>query len=418
MTTLQEATGTTSFFEHPGVKLVEIPIGPGIPLGFEVVANSAVKNAGVYGTWGESYDNQRLVELIENRIGRPMVDGEKMDLASLGFTSRHHIPRLLPAEHTALELEVGARLVIEAAHAMGWEPGEVDALLLGMSGPLSDDFLVQIARRAGLPEKALKVSIHKACDGSMGALHLSLNPALALNGDLQRNLANELHGKKVLVGGLEGLSRFIESSEDTFALQLFGNGAGVIGVIPGETMQFLAGKTLEVFDEQGVLAVRMYYPHIGRDKGDSNVDVQLVSNQHIRLAGLMHEPANGAPIAMAGPMGMVKLFVRNGVQVVREVHQAYRAQMEAQGRPERQIKVAVVHHANYKINKLKQKQLQDEGINLDMPWVLSDFGNVSAASCIIAYLRLLPQFQPGDHILFDGFGAGTYYDVLAVELGS
>jgi len=23
--------------------------------------------------------------------------------------------------------------------------------------------------------------------------------------------------------------------------------------------------------------------------------------------------------------------------------------------------------------------------------------------------------QPGDHVLFDGFGAGSYYDVLAVD---
>jgi 3-oxoacyl-[acyl-carrier-protein] synthase III len=52
-----------------------------------------------------------------------------------------------------------------------------------------------------------------------------------------------------------------------------------------------------------------------------------------------------------------------------------------------------------------------------MPWLVSDFGNVSAASNMIAFLRKLPDFKPGDHILIDGFGAGTYYDTLAVELG-
>ena len=35
---------------------------------------------------------------------------------------------------------------------------------------------------------------------------------------------------------------------------------------------------------------------------------------------------------------------------------------------------------------------------------------------LIAFLRELPKMRPGDHILIDGFGAGTYYDVLAVEL--
>jgi 3-oxoacyl-[acyl-carrier-protein] synthase III len=82
------------------------------------------------------------------------------------------------------------------------------------------------------------------------------------------------------------------------------------------------------------------------------------------------------------------------------------------------LAVAVVHHANYKINKLVEKHLQNEGIVLPMPWVVSEFGNVSAASNMIAFLRQLPGLNPGDHILIDGFGAGTYYDVLAVELGS
>jgi 3-oxoacyl-[acyl-carrier-protein] synthase III len=52
-----------------------------------------------------------------------------------------------------------------------------------------------------------------------------------------------------------------------------------------------------------------------------------------------------------------------------------------------------------------------------MPWLLNDFGNVSAASNIIAFLRQLPNIHLGDHILFDGFGAGTYYDVMAVSMG-
>jgi 3-oxoacyl-[acyl-carrier-protein] synthase III len=79
--------------------------------------------------------------------------------------------------------------------------------------------------------------------------------------------------------------------------------------------------------------------------------------------------------------------------------------------------VVIAHHANYKINQLKARQLQKEGITIPMPWLLSDFGNVSAASAMIAFLRWLPSLAPAEHILIDGFGAGTYYDVVAVELG-
>ena len=105
------------------------------------------------------------------------------------------------------------------------------------------------------------MSIHKACDGSVAGLNLALNPNLPYNKQLSQNLAESLKGKKVLVGGIEGLSRFLKTSRDKNALQFFGNGAGIIGLIPGQTMKFLVGQTREVFDEEGVLAVRMFYPH-------------------------------------------------------------------------------------------------------------------------------------------------------------
>jgi 3-oxoacyl-[acyl-carrier-protein] synthase III len=401
-----------SFFKRPQVKQETIPVGEGIPFGVERVSNPELGIGGAYGTWGDSYDNNTLPELVAYRMGTPMGENDMMNLSELGFVSRHHIRDLSDAEHLELEIEVGSRLLREASLASGWNPDEVQAVLIGMSGPVADDYVEQICKRAGIPESALKVSIHKACDGSVGGLHLALNPALGRPGNI--NIAEELYGKKVLVGGIEGLSRFTSRAHDKNALQLFGNGAGVIGVIPGETMKFLVGKSREVFDDEGVLAVHMYYPH----SRQSLLEISQAGQSHIRVAGLMHEPSNGQAIEMAGPMGMVKLFVRTGVQVVTDVYQAYQNLMEKMGMPDKSIAVAIVHHANFKINKLKEKHLANLGISFPMPWLLSDFGNVSAASNMIAFLRQLPSLKPGDHILFDGFGAGTYYDVLAVSLGS
>ncbi|NOY98137.1 MAG: hypothetical protein GXP40_02895 [Chloroflexi bacterium] len=393
-----------------------IPVGDGIPLGIEQVSNDELGIGGAYGTWGESCDNAAMPDFVEHRLGQPINDDDIMDLAQLGFVNRHHIPDMSDEKHLELEIEVGTRLLRAAMHANGWEPDEVQAVLIGMSGPVADDYVEQIAQRAGIPESALKVSVHKACDSSVGALNLVLNPGLAISS--QRNIAEELHGKKVLVGGIEGLSRFTARSYDKSALQLFGNGAGVIGVIPGTTLKFLVGKDHEAFDEKGVLAVRMYYPHSGkRVPGKSMLEVSQVGQSHIRVAGLMHEPDDGTPVAMTGPMGMVKLFVRTGVQVVSDVYQSYQKLMDKLGMPDKQIAVAIVHHANYKINRLKEKHLLKKGISFPMPWLLSEFGNVSAASNMIAFLRQLPNLKPGDHVLFDGFGAGTYYDVLAVSLG-
>lgn len=400
-----------SFFKRPLVRKETISVGSGIPFGVEQVSNPEVGIGGVYGTWGESFDNSSLLDFVAKRIGNPLRDEDKMNLSELGFLSRHHIQDLTEAEHLELEIEVGSRMLREAAHANQWNLDEIQAVLIGMSGPVSDDYVELICEHAGISSSALKVSVHKACDGSVGGLNLALNPNLGKSG--KTNIAEELFGKRVLVGGIEGLSRFTRHAHDKNALQLFGNGAGVIGVIPGETMKFLVGKSHEAYDGEGVLAVRMYYPH----SRNSLLEVSQEANTHIRVAGLMHEPESGESIEMAGPMGMVKLFVRTGVQVVTDVYQAYQNLMEKMGMPDKSIAVAIVHHANYKINKLKEKHLKKLGISFPMPWLLSDFGNVSAASNMIAFLRQLPKLKPGDHILFDGFGAGTYYDVLAVALG-
>lgn len=412
-------TTNVSFFERPNVEKGVISVGEGIPFGIERVSNPAVGIGGVYGTWGNSYDNETLPLFLEQRLGRPLLPNEKLNLSELGFLNRHHLPlNLTREEHQKLEVEIGTRFLQEAMKACNWQPSEVEAVLIGMSAPLSEDYLNQITKAAGIPDSALKVSTHKACDGSTSSLHLALNPELPENKHLDQNIAESLYGKKVLVGGIEGLSRFIVSSHDPIALQMFGNAAGVVGVIPGQTMKFLAGKSREVFDDEGVLQVAMYYPHSKQNfDGGSNVDVTEPLENNIRVAGLMHEPEDGSSIAMAGPMGMVKLFVRTGVQVVRDVYAAYQTRLDELGMAGKSLAVAIVHHANYKINKLKEKHLQNEGIVLPMPWLLSEFGNVSAASNMIAFLRELPNLKPFDHILIDGFGAGTYYDALAVELG-
>jgi 3-oxoacyl-[acyl-carrier-protein] synthase III len=407
-----------SFFDHAGVEMEVIPDGPGVPLGLQVVRSIELGIGGVYGTWGKAYDNSALPQLVTERLGRPLADNERLNLAELGFVDRHHVPILPRDECIEVEVCAGARFLSEAAQANGWQPSEVEAVLIGSSAPITEDYTQRIADKAGIPDDALKVSIHKACDGSVAGLNLALNPGLPALGRQAQNLAEALLGKKVLVGGIEGLSRFLYHSHDTQALQLFGTGAGVIGLIPGRTMRFLAGITDEIFDQEGLLQVAMSYPHSrAAAAGQSRIEVTQLSEHHFRVAGMQHEPdQTGEPVVMAGPMGMVKLFVRSGVAAVRSVYQVYRQRMGEIGMPDKDIAVVIAHHANLKINQLKAKHLEREGIHLSIPWLLSEFGNVSAASNMIAFLRQLPDLSQGDHVLFDGFGAGTYYDVLAVEV--
>lgn len=406
---------THSFFNREKVVISDIKINGGIPMGIETVQNKSLGVNGAYAAWGDSFSNEQLPALVSDRLHAQLPAEDVMNLDELGFLSRHHIPRLSAEENQAVEVEVGTRLIEAAVAANGWKPEEVDGLFIGTSGPVCEDYLTIIAKKAGLRADAIKVDIHKACDGSMGALQLVLNEGLGKTGS--NIIAQAMKGKKVLVGGIEGLSRFTCESMDKNALQLFGNGAGIFGFIPGKSMKFLAGRSSENFDEEGLLQVRMYYPHSRqKNTADSLVEVTEVAADHLRVAGMMHEPANGLPILMAGLMGMVKLFVRNGVVAVTDVYNDYVELMKKNGTPEKKIDLGIVHHANYKINQLKAKHLLKEGISYPMPWTLNDFGNVSAASCVIAFLRQLPNIKSGDHILFDGFGAGSYYDVIVVEM--
>ena len=412
---MPENPAPLSFYERSNVESSVIPVGPGVPLGMEGVYNPRLGIGGAYGSWGQSYSNASLPSFLSERNGSSFGSDDILNLAELGFNFRQHVPRLNDADNMKLELEVGARLLKKTLDVCGWKASEVEGVLIGMTGPISLDYVRQISKMAGIPDSVLKVSVHKACDGSMGALHLALNPSLSQPGQL--NIADHLRGKKVLVGGIEGLSRIMCGTTDKNALQLFGNGMGAIGVIPGETMRFLVGKSVEAYDEEGLLAVKMQYPHSGPKSEASLLDFTQDVENELRVAGLMNEPKNGEAVEMAGLMGMVKLFVRTGVQVVEDVYREYQLLMERMGNSGKSITMGIVHHANYKINALKAKHLSKLGIEFPMPWLLSDFGNVSAASNMIAFLRKLPEINLGDHILFDGFGAGTYYDVMAVAMG-
>ena len=67
------------FYDRPNVKKFEIPVGPGIPFGIEQISNPGVGIGGAYGAWGISYDNTTLFDLIEESLGSPLNDKEKMN---------------------------------------------------------------------------------------------------------------------------------------------------------------------------------------------------------------------------------------------------------------------------------------------------------------------------------------------------
>ena len=102
-----------SFYDRPGVEKSIIPVANGIPFAVERVTNSSVGIGGVYGTWGDSYDNETLPSFLEKRLGHPLQPNEKLNLSELGFINRQHIPlNLTPDEHIRLEVEIGKRFLV------------------------------------------------------------------------------------------------------------------------------------------------------------------------------------------------------------------------------------------------------------------------------------------------------------------
>jgi hypothetical protein len=146
------------------MSVFQSPVRGGMPLGIERVSNPQLGLGGAYGSWGLCYDNDALPAWIEQHLGEPLLPEERMDLASMGFLYRHHTYDLSPDEYVKTEVQVGAHFLREATNACGWEPGEVQAVLIGVSGPIIPDYTERIAKEAGIPENALKVSVHKACD--------------------------------------------------------------------------------------------------------------------------------------------------------------------------------------------------------------------------------------------------------------
>ena len=74
-----------SFFERPNVEKGIVDVGQGIPFGIERVTNPSVGIGGVYGTWGDSYDNETLPFFLEQRLGRPLSPNEKLNIAVIGI---------------------------------------------------------------------------------------------------------------------------------------------------------------------------------------------------------------------------------------------------------------------------------------------------------------------------------------------
>lgn len=350
--------------------------------------------AGAAAHWGQKYEEEEIEAIIAR-----VFDKESIDFGDTGFNEIYRVPEGYSLEQAfEEEMMMVKRLVNSTLKLNNWKPKQVDALYFGGSPLILPDYGYAIARATGLTHLDPKLNIfnyYLACNAGGRALKDAL-----INPNLQE--------KNVLVIAVEGLTRQVEGFDkqksDYLSMRFFSDGAAAVGVVPGKTLTHLLGESKAVEDKKGALAAVGTWRNLVDPKGDL---IQVVEN--ITMIKLP-TPPDGKRISMQG-WETAKLFLRNVPPVIEKVYKQHREQY-----PEKEIEMIVAHHPSFGVNELIKGKLKKMGIKTRMSWVVND-GNSSGATTLIAFVRLMEELNPGDHILVASFGAGISIDVFVAKIG-
>ena len=271
-----------------------------------------------------------------------------------------------PGETVTSLAAAAGRAAIERA---GWDPLELDLILLATSSP--DDLFGTAPRvQAALgASTAVAFDLTAACSGFLFAL---ITAAQYLrNGAMQR----------VLVIGADQLSRWLDW-DDRRTCVLFGDGAGAVA------LQSCAAE------QDGLVAFRM------RSDGSRNGCLTLAQVDE-------HRPLLGDRTAQVGGFQPIQM---NGQEVykfaVREVPAVLEELLLASGIAAEQLDWLLLHQANQRI-----LDAVADRFHVPQARVLSNlasYGNTSAATIPLMLDEAVRdgRVQPGHLIASSGFGAG------------
>lgn len=389
-----ERSGEILTLAKPEVMTMIEPLSKDSELKLETIMHPEIGMAGAVAHWGRRYPKEEIESIIREKFGEDKVAPET------GFDEIWRAPPEYTAEEIlAEEKRVVKRLVEETLALNGWEPGEVDFLFFGGSplshpekGLIHRDYGGAIAQATGMshldPEKDI-FNYYLYCNAGGRALREALTRP-------------DLEGKKGLILTVEGLTRqmreFDSQKSDALSPQVFSDAAAGIGVVPKKNLTYLLGESGEVRDKGLLAAVEPYQELIDR-QGDL---IQKRGNiEFIQLP----QPPEGMHINMLGGP-TARMFLRDVPPVGKKVFRQHQEKY-----PGKEIKFVVAHHPS-KI----MKQGIERRLELPIPWVVRD-GNSSGATTLMAFLRLMKEFSPGDHVMIVSFGAGISWDVFVMEIG-
>lgn len=353
--------------------------------------------AGAVVHWGEIFEGDNLRSAVLTAFEG---DEDKL-IGSSGFTTLYRTP-ILPNPSDAIyqELNAADRLVTTTLGLNHWSSGDIEAIALGSGAPVIDDpqlvdqtYAAILAQRAGIDTDIPMHETYAACNsGGYELARILRDP--------------DLHGKKVLLVAMEGLTRLFPGFDpqvaDNISLQVFSNGGAAFGIIPGIDMRYLVGTDQVIVDE-GALAANPPYRHL--------LDPNEGPWQEGGGVSMLRLPTpEKGEIYMKG-VPTTKFFIKNTAPIIKQVVEAHHALS-----PDHGIDHVVSHHASLPVIEGLKRRLQKDGIELDIPWVVPD-GNSSGATTLIALARQMSDFKEGDHVLIASFGAGASFSVFVVEIG-
>lgn len=287
--------------------------------------------------------------------------------------------RRIAAEHetTATMAVTAGRAALDRA---GVTPGEVDLIIVATSTPdclafPSTACLVQAQLGA---RNAAALDIGAACAGFVYGLATA------------DSFVRSGSARCVLLIGSETFSRILDWTDRTTCV-LFGDGAGAVLLQPSE-------------DETGVLGVVLGADGCG--------------------AELLHVPAGGSkrPASHTTVDERLHFVKMDGKAVfkfsVTIVPETARRVLDDVGLPLSAVALIIPHQANMRIVQTAAKRL---GLPVERFYTnLDRYGNTSAASIPMALTEAIEErrLQPGEIVLFVGFGGGLTWGGAAVRWGA
>ena len=289
-----------------------------------------------------------------------------------GIRERHIVDK--PNESTSTLAIRAARAALEKA---GLPPTALDLIIVATSSP---DHLFPatacIVQDAIGATRAGAYDLSAACSGFVYGMAMA--HGLIVSGQADT----------VMVIGAETLSRLVDWSDRNTCV-LFGDGAGAVIM---QAREEPGGFLASVLGADGSGANLLTLP-AGGSKLPASVDTVRNGDHYIKMDG----------------RAVFRFATRVMAEATREV-------VERAGLTLDDVELIIPHQANTRIiesSVVKQLKFPPEKVFIN----LDRYGNTSTASIPIALTEAVEQgrVQPGDHIVFVGFGAGLTWAAALIQ---